>query len=173
MMEYDVIGCVSRNTNSQPGYPPQIVTAYVTPIDETNTQIHMIILMPKAETTTPDGQTVRGATADEHKMIVDMTRDTVMDEDYVVLKNTRPVLPARAHEELLVETDRTVAQVRKLTLAYGKQHGTIDTAALQNIEAAHITVIPCPEHKTDPKGWGHSTTPLLRDTPAASLKAAG
>ena len=51
MMEYNVISCVSRNTNYQPDYPPQIVTAYTTPVDEHNTRIFMIILMPKGEST--------------------------------------------------------------------------------------------------------------------------
>lgn len=173
MMEYDVISCVSRNTNYQPGFPPQIVTAYVTPIDAANTQIHMIILMPKSATQMPDGSEVRAATADEHKMIVDMTRDTVMDEDYVVLKNTRPLLPAHSNEELLVETDRTLVQVRKMTLAYGEQHGSIDVSRLRELQDAHITVVPCPAHRDDPKGWVHPLTPLAGGAAVASLKAAG
>ncbi len=171
MMEYNVISCVSRNTNYQPAYPPQIVTAYVTPIDEYNTRIHMLILMPKQESTALDGSKVRGATAEEHRMIVDMTRDTVMDEDYVVLKNTRPVLAAQVTEELLVDADRTLAQVRNMTAAYGEKFGVLDYRTLREIEDAHITVVPCPEHRSNPKGWVHRLAPVLRNT-AANLQAA-
>ncbi len=115
MMEYNVISSVSRNTNYQPDYPYQIVTAYVTPVDELNSQVFMVMLMAKETTKTfgLDGHALRGASAEEHKMLVEMTRDQVMDEDYAVLKTTRPRLSAPFPEELLVETDRTVAQVRK------------------------------------------------------------
>jgi hypothetical protein len=172
MMEYNVISCVSRNTNYQPEYPPQIVTAYVTPTDEYNTRIFMVILMPKNELTALDGSQVRGATAEEHKMMVDMTRDTVMDEDYVVLKNTRPVFAASVTEELLVETDRTLVQVRKITGDYGSKFGTVDVKGLRELQDTHITVIPSPEHKSNPKGWVHHTTPILKGEQAANLKAA-
>ena len=164
MMEYNVVGCVSRNTNYQPNYPPQIVTAYVTPVDERNTQIHMIILMPKHESVVRDGSKVRGTTADEHRMLVDMTRDTVMDEDYAVLKTTRPRQAASPTEELLVDTDRTLAQVRQITVDYGAQAGMIDMAAWQALADTHIRVIPCPGHKADPKNWVHKTVPLLPGT---------
>jgi phenylpropionate dioxygenase-like ring-hydroxylating dioxygenase large terminal subunit len=172
MMEYDVVSCVSRNTNYQPDYPPQIVTAYVTPIDDHNTQIHMIILMPKNEITMLDGSSVRGATASEHHALVDMTRDVVMDEDYVVLSTTRPRKAANPGEELLLETDRTIAQVRKLTKDYGDQFGRIDVAALKEMEDTHIRVIPCPGHKSDPTNWVHKTSPLLPGKGRGKLKAA-
>ncbi len=179
LMEYDVVGCVSRNTNHQPKYPPQIVTAYVTPIDEASTRIHMILLQPKVVTTAPDGSKVRAATAEEHKMLVDMTREQVMDEDYAVLKGTRPRLAAAPAEELLVETDRTVAQVRKLTLDYAARAGLIDTRSLAALADTHVRVIPCPGHRADPRNWVHKTVPLLagREARAAdggdSLLAAG
>jgi hypothetical protein len=172
MMEYDVISCVSRNTNYQPDYPPQIVTAYVTPIDDHNTQIHMIVLMPKNEVTALDGSKVRGATVDEHKTIVDMTRDVVMDEDYGVLSTTRPIKAANPGEELLLETDRTIAQVRKMTKDYGDKFGRLDTVALKKLEDTHIRVIPCPGHKTDSTNWVHKTSPLLPAKPRGQLKAA-
>ena len=172
MMEYDVVSCVSRNTNYQPDYPPQIVTAYVTPIDDHNTRIHMIILMPKNEMTVLDGSTVRAATAAEHKGMVDMTRDVVMDEDYAVLRTTRPCKAANPGEELLVETDRTIAQVRKMTKDYGDKFGRIDLAALKELRDTHIRVIPCPGHKADPKNWVHKTSPLLPKTGREQLKAA-
>jgi len=171
-MEYDVVSCVSRNTNYQPDYPPQIVTAYVTPIDDHNTRIHMIILMPKNEMTVLDGSTVRAATAAEHKGMVDMTRDVVMDEDYAVLRTTRPCKAANPGEELLVETDRTIAQVRKMTKDYGDKFGWIDTTALKQLEDTHIRVIPCPGHKTGPQNWVHKTTPLLSMTGRGKLQAA-
>lgn len=172
MMEYDVISCVSRNTNYQPDYPCQIVTAYVTPIDNRNTQIHMIILMPKGEHTVLDGSRIRGATAKEHSDLVTMTRDQVMDEDYGVLKTTRPRQAANPGEELLVESDRTVAQVRKMTKDYGDKYGRIDTTALKELEDTHIRVIPCPGHKSDPRNWVHKTVPLLKGKSRADLKAA-
>jgi phenylpropionate dioxygenase-like ring-hydroxylating dioxygenase large terminal subunit len=172
MMEYDVISCVSRNTNYQPDYPMQIVTAYVTPIDAHNTQIHMVILTPKGEQVALDGTTVRGATGEEHAMLVDMTRDVVMDEDYVVLKTTRPVTAAKTTEELLVETDRTLVQVRQMTVEYGQRAGQLDTDALRALQDEHITVIPCPAHKTDPKNWVHKLAPLLSTPRDAGLKAA-
>lgn len=172
MMEYNVIGCVSRNTNYQPDYPPNIVTAYVTPIDESNTIIHMILLMPKHETTVLDGSRVRGATAAEHRMLVDMTRDQVMDEDYVVLSKARPKLAAATTEEMLVETDRTLVQVRQMTGNYADAQGTVDTKAVYDMQDAHITVIPCPEHKRDPKGWVHKRAPLIKTDIKAGLKAA-
>ena len=171
-MEYDVISCVSRNTNYQPDYPPQIVTAYVTPMDERNTMIYMIVLMPKDEITVLDGSKVRGATAKEHKGMLEMTQNVVMDEDYVVLQKARPLFAAATSEELLVETDRTVAQVRKMTVDYGDQHGAIDIAALRELEDAHITVIPCPGHREDPKGWVHRTVPLQPLKKRGKLKAA-
>lgn len=171
MMEYSVISCVSRNTNYQPDYPPQIVTAYATPVDEYNTRIFMIILMPKNDTTVPDGSQVRGATAEEHQAMIDMTRDTVMDEDYVVLKNTRPVLAAPLTEELLVEADRTLVQMRKMTGAYGDKFGTIDIKAMRGMEDEHITVIPCPAHRSNPKGWVHRTVPILKNTGQDEIKA--
>jgi len=171
MMEYSVISCVSRNTNYQPDYPPQIVTAYVTPIDEYNTRIFMLVLMPKMETIAPDGTVVRAATAEEHQAIVDMTRDVVMDEDYVVLKETRPVMAAATTEELLVDADRTLAQVRRMTADYGNEFGTIDTKALRELEDAHITVIPCPGHAAEPKGWVHRKAPLQTHSTSGDLKA--
>jgi len=172
MMEYDVISCVSRNTNYQPDYPPQIVTAYVTPIDEYHTRIHMVILMPRHETTALDGSRVRGASAEEHKTIVDMTRDVVMDEDYAVLKNTRPVMAASPAEELLVEADRTLAQVRKMTVEYGDHYGRIDIRALRDVADTHIRVIPCPGHRENPGNWVHKTVPLLKGKARGKLQAA-
>jgi hypothetical protein len=172
VMEYDVISCVSRNTNYQPDYPPQIVTAYVTPIDDHNTQIHMVVLMPKDESTALDGSKVRGATANEHKILVDMTRDVVMDEDYVVLSTTRPIKAANPGEELLLDTDRTIAQVRKMTKDYGDKFGRLDMVALKKLEDTNIRVIPCPGHKTDPKNWVHKTSPLLPTRGRGQLKAA-
>jgi phenylpropionate dioxygenase-like ring-hydroxylating dioxygenase large terminal subunit len=172
MMEYNVVSCVSRNTNYQPDYPPQIVTAYVTPIDDHNTRIHMIILMPKNEMTVLDGSTVRSATADEHRMMVEMTRDVVMDEDYAVLRTTRPCKAANPGEELLVETDRTIAQVRKMTKDYGDKFGRLDTAALQAQADSHIRVIPCPGHKDGSIKWVHKTSPLVPKTGREPLKAA-
>jgi phenylpropionate dioxygenase-like ring-hydroxylating dioxygenase large terminal subunit len=173
MMEYNVISSVSRNTNFQPDYPLQIVTAYVTPTDELNSQIFMVMLMAKEGTETfgRDGKQVRGATADEHKMLVEMTRDQVMDEDYVVLKTTRPRLPAPFNEELLVDADRTVAQVRKITQEYAAIAGEIDTVALRELENTHIRVIPSPQHKSDPKNWVHKAVPLKRTDARGDLKA--
>jgi phenylpropionate dioxygenase-like ring-hydroxylating dioxygenase large terminal subunit len=172
MMEYNVISCVSRNTNYQPDYPMQIVTAYVTPIDDYNTQIHMVILMPKNERTVLDGSTIRAASAAEHKFLIEMTRDQVMDEDYAVLKTTRPIKAAAVTEELLVESDRTLVQARNMTVTYGEEHGMIDTRALEQLADAHITVIPCPDHKADPKNWVHKQVPLVGKTGKASLKVA-
>jgi phenylpropionate dioxygenase-like ring-hydroxylating dioxygenase large terminal subunit len=172
LMEYDVISCVSRNTNYQPNYPPQIVTAYVTPIDEHNTQIHMIVLLPKSESTTRDGKPVRGATAVEHREVVDMTRDQVMNEDYAILKTTRPKQPANPAEEVLVEADVTLAQVRQLTTDYAARYGEIDARAQAELADTSIRVIPCPGHKSDPKGWVHKTVPLLDGKGRGNLKAA-
>jgi len=45
------------------------------------------------------------------------------------------------------------------------------TSALREMEDAHITVIPSPGHKADPKGWVHRTAPVRRDA-SASLQAA-
>jgi len=101
-------------------------------------------------------------------MLVDMTRDIVMDEDYVVLRETRPKLAAAPAEELLVETDRTLAQVRRITVAYGQAAGRIDTRAQRELEVAHIRVIPCPAHKADPHNWVHRTVPLLPRPDAAA-----
>jgi phenylpropionate dioxygenase-like ring-hydroxylating dioxygenase large terminal subunit len=171
MMEYNVISCVSRNTNYQPDYPPQIVTAYTTPVDEHNTRIFMVILMPKDEITALDGSRVRGATEKEHQDMVAMTRDVVMDEDYVVLVTTRPANAAPTNEEVLVETDRTLVQVRKMTVAYGEEQGMVDTKAVRDMADDHITVIPCPGHKSDPKNWVHRTAPLLKRAAGGGLKA--
>ena len=173
MMEYNVISSVSRNTNYQPDYPYQIVTAYVTPVDELNSQIFLIILMAKETTKTfgLDGKALRGVGAEEHQMLVDMTRDQVMDEDYTVLKTTRPRLSAQFTEELLVETDRTLAQVRKITQEYAVKAGEIDTVALAALANNHIHVIPCPGHKADPKNWVHKTVPLKNSGIRDELKA--
>lgn len=154
LMEYRVIGCMSRNTNHQPDYPPQIVLACVTPIDDFNTQIHMILMQPK------DG----GESAEQHRTLMDMTENQVMDEDYAVLKTTRPLLAASPAEELLVDSDRTLAQCRKITQDFAVKMGTIDSKALAGIRDTHICVIPCPGHRSDPKGWVHKTVPLLQDT---------
>lgn len=173
MMEYNIISSVSRNTNYQPNYPLQIVTAYVTPTDELNSQIFMIILMPKegTETFSRDGKPVRGATADEHKMLIAMTRDQVMDEDYAVLKTTRPRLSAPFNEELLVDADRTLAQIRKMTQEYAAKAGEIDTVALRETQHTNIRVIPSPQHKSDPKNWVHKTVPLKNQAAKGDLKA--
>jgi hypothetical protein len=175
MMEYTVYGCMSRNTNYQPDYPPQIVLACVTPIDERNTQIHMILMMPREGTQVRglDGKSLRGASASEHRMLVDMTRDTVMDEDYRVLVTTRPRQAAAPAEELLVEADRTLAQVRKMTQDYAARAGMIDSRAWDEIRDTHIRVIPCPGHRTEPNAWVHKTMPLLPLQQPAALKAAG
>jgi len=163
LMEYTVIGCMSRNTNQQPNYPPQIVLACVTPIDELNTQIHMILMQPK------DGD----ESASQHRKLMEMTEHQVMDEDYAVLKTTRPRLAASPTEELLVETDVTLAQCRKITQAHATKMGVIDTRALDVIRNTHIRVIPCPAHRTDPQGWVHKTVPLLANTGRrGDLKAA-
>ena len=95
-----------------------------------------------------------------------------MDEDYVVLRTTRPIKAAAPAEELLVETDRTVAQVRKLTKDYGDKYGRIDTTALKELEDTHIRVIPCPGHKSEPNSWVHKTVPLLKPQGRGKLKAA-
>ncbi|MGI9307835.1 MAG: Rieske 2Fe-2S domain-containing protein [Gammaproteobacteria bacterium] len=172
MMEYTVEGCMSRNTNYQPNWPPQIVLACVTPIDDRNTQIHMMLMTPKNETLGLDGKTIRAATDKEHAELMELTEHTVMDEDYRVLVTTRPRQAANPTEELLVETDRTVAQVRKMTRVYAEKYGQIDTEALSAIEDTHIRVIPCPGHKTDPKSWIHKTVPLRAGKARGRLKAA-
>ncbi|RMF99325.1 MAG: aromatic ring-hydroxylating dioxygenase subunit alpha [Gammaproteobacteria bacterium] len=171
LMEYHVVGCVSRNTNYQPDYPPQIVTAFVTPVDEHNTLIHMALLMPKGEITARDGSRVRGATAEEHAQLLALTRDVVMDEDYAVLKTTRPVQAARPSEELLVETDRTLLQARRMTLAFAQRQGTIDRRAWRELADEQIRVLPCPAHRSDPKNWVHKTVPLLPCGPATAIQA--
>jgi phenylpropionate dioxygenase-like ring-hydroxylating dioxygenase large terminal subunit len=164
LMEYSVIGCMSRNTNYQPDYPQQIVLATVTPIDERHTQIFMILMIPRAG----------DESEAQHAALMDMTENQVMDEDYVVLKTTRPLKAASPAEELLVETDVTLAQVRKITLDYAALHGEIDGRALAEIRDTHIRVIPCPGHKSDPKAWVHKTVPLLAQTGRAKdLRAAG
>ena len=57
-----------------------------------------------------------------HAELMRMTEEQVMDEDYAVLKTTRPAKQAASPaEELLVETDVTLAQVRKITLEYAEQ----------------------------------------------------
>ena len=114
---------------------------------------------------------LRGVAAEEHQMLVDMTRDQVMDEDYTVLKTTRPRLSAQFTEELLVETDRTLAQVRKITQEYAVKAGEIDTVALAALANNHIHVIPCPGHKADPKNWVHKTVPLKNSGIRDELKA--
>lgn len=163
MMEFDVIGMMSRNTNYQPNYPVQIVLATTTPIDESNTQIFMQLLQPK-----------KGKDSKEqHAMLMKMTEHQVMDEDYAILKTTRPRQAANPTEELLVETDVTLAQVRKITKEYGEKSGEIDARALAELRDTHIRVIPCPEHRSDPKGWVHKTAPLLEKKSArGKLKAA-
>ncbi len=163
MMEYSVIGSMSRNTNTQPNYPPQIVLACVTPVDNDNCQIFMLLLQRK------EGKDSEA----QHEMLMEMTEHQVMDEDYAVLITTRPRQAASPAEELLVETDVTVAQVRKITQDFGAKMGRIDTQALAEIRDTHIRVIPCPDHKSDPQGWVHKTVPLL-DKPRgrADLKAA-
>jgi hypothetical protein len=70
-------------------------------------------------------------------------------------------------EELLVDTDRTLAQVRKMTLDFGMRAGTIDIRALRELEDTHVRVIPCPGHKSDPHNWVHRTVPLLPPDPRA------
>ena len=163
LMEYTVIGCMSRNTNQQPNYPPQVVLACVTPIDDFNTQIHMILLQPK------NGE----ESAKQHQMLMQMTEHQVMNEDYAVLKTTRPRLAAPPAEELLVEADVTLAQCRQITLEHADKMGVIDTRALDAIRDTHIRVIPCPGHRDAPKGWVHKTVPLLEHTGRrGDLKAA-
>ena len=151
MMEFDVIGMMSRNTNYQPDYPVNIVLATTTPIDESNTQIFMQLLLPK------EGKESK----QQHAMLMEMTEHQVMDEDYAVLKTTRPRQAANPAEELLVETDVTLAQVRKITKEFGEKSGQIDTRALAQLRDTHIRVIPCPQHRSDPKGWVHKTVPML------------
>ena len=164
LMEYSVIGCMSRNTNYQPDYPAIIVLATVTPVDEGNTQIFMILMQPK------EGEESQS----QHAALMDMTENQVMDEDYAVLKTTRPRQAASPAEELLVESDVTLAQVRKITVEYAAKHGEIDAIALEAIRNTHVRVIPCPEHRSDPKGWVHKTVPLLEKKRAkGELRAAG
>ena len=95
------------------------------------------------------GTVHRGGQAQKEIICFAMTRDTVMDEDYAVLKTTRPRQAAAPTEELLVEADRTLAQVRKMTLDYGQQAGMIDVPAWQALADTHIRVIPCPGHKAE------------------------
>ena len=161
LMEFDVVGMVSRNTNRQPGYPDTVVIATVTPIDAGNTQIFMLLLQPKHG---PDGK--GGIGEADFQLLVTMTRDQVMDEDYAVLKETRPRLPASPAEEVLVETDVTLAQVRKMTRDYAVRHGEIDARALAADRDAHIRVVPCPDHRAEPGQWVHRTVPLLPVTAA-------
>lgn len=164
LMEYSVIGCMSRNTNQQPNYPKQIVLATVTPIDDFNTQIFMILMQEKKG----------DEEAKQHQMLMDMTEKQVMDEDYAVLKTTRPRLAANPAEELLVEADITLAQCRKITLDYAEKFGAIDSRALAESKDRQISVIPCPSHKADPQGWVHKTVPLAQGSgKRGELKAAG
>jgi hypothetical protein len=123
----------------------------------------MILMQPKA------GE----ESAEQHRMLMEMTEHQVMDEDYAVLKTTRPRLAASPAEELLVEADVTLAQCRKITLDHAAKMGVIDTRALDDIRDTHIRVIPCPDHRSDPKGWVHKVVPLLEETGRrGDLKAA-
>lgn len=150
LMEYSVVGLMSRNTNHQENYPVQIVLAVVTPIDIANTQIHMLLLQPRAE-----------VSAEEHQALVSMTEQQVMDEDREVLARTKPLLAAPVTEELIVETDLTLVQARKMTSAFGRAMGEIDVAEVSALVRERIFVIPCPGHREDPKAWIHKTVPLL------------
>jgi phenylpropionate dioxygenase-like ring-hydroxylating dioxygenase large terminal subunit len=169
LMEFDVVGMVSRNTNRQPGYPVTVVVATVTPVDEGNTQIFMLLLQPK-----PGADGRGGISAADHQVLVTMTRDVVMDEDYAVLRETRPLLAAPPAEELLVETDVTLAQARRMTRDYASRHGEIDPRAMADLRNSHIRVIPCPGHRAEPGQWVHRTVPLLtpvREAAGQSLAA--
>ena len=116
----------------------------------------MLLLQPK-----PGADGKGGISAADHQMLVAMTRDQVMDEDHAVLKDTRPRQPASPAEELLVETDVTLAQVRKMTRDYAAEHGEIDAHALAGLRDTHIHVVPCPGHRAEPGQWVHGTVPLL------------
>lgn len=169
LMEFDVVGMVSRNTNRQPGYPDTIVVATVTPVDARNTQIFMLLMQPK-----PGADGKGGISAGDFEALVTMTRDVVMDEDYAVLRETLPPLPASPAEEVLVETDLTLAQVRRMTRDYAARHGEIDAAALAASKEAHIRVVPCPGHRAEPGQWVHGLVPLLpppRDAAQVPLAA--
>jgi hypothetical protein len=155
MMEFDVVGMVSRNTNKQPGYPATVVVATVTPIDEGNTQIFMLLLQPK-----PGADDKGGLSAADHQQLVTMTRDQVMNEDYAILKGTRPRQAASPAEELLVETDVTLAQARKMTRDYAAKYGEVDAQALAALRDTHIRVLPCPGHRSEPGQWVHKIVPL-------------
>ncbi|MEZ5564516.1 MAG: hypothetical protein R3F24_02920 [Gammaproteobacteria bacterium] len=157
LMEFDVVGMVSRNTNRQPGYPETVVVATVTPIDEEHTRILMLVLQPKA-----------GVTAADHAALLKMTRDQVMDEDYAVLKTTRPRRAASPAEEVLVASDLTVAQVRKLIRDHAERHGEIDDSALAAIRETHVRVLPCAGHRTAPEQWVHKTVPLRASASGSS-----
>ena len=130
----------------------------------------MALLMPKHAVTARDGSRVRGASAEEHGQLLALTRDVVMDEDYAVLRTTRPRTAAVPSEELLVETDRTLAQARQMTLAFGRRQGAIDLPAWHALADGHIRVLPCPGHRRDPKHWVHKTVPLLPREPARRVE---
>ncbi len=96
----------------------------------------------------------------QHRALMDMTEHQVMDEDYAVLKTTRPRQAASPTEELLVASDVTLAQVRQITTEYSRKYGEIDSKVLADLRDTHIRVIPCPGHRSDPKNWVHKTVPL-------------
>ena len=150
MMEYSVVGNMSKNTQTIPGVPLQIVTAVVTPIDHRNSAIFMITSHLKSQVSHED-----------HLELVQMTKDIVMDEDDVVLTRAEPFLPAPVSEELLVEADRTLVDVRNMNAAFSEKYGAVDHTALAALADSHIRVIPCPDHKADPKNWVHKIVPLV------------
>jgi hypothetical protein len=115
----------------------------------------MLLLQPK-----PGADGKGGISAADHQTLVTMTRDQVMDEDYAVLKGTRPRQAASPAEELLVETDVTVAQVRKIVRDYAAKHGEVDAQALAAVRDTHIRVLPCPGHRSEPGQWVHKLVPL-------------
>ena len=118
------------------------------------------VLQPK-----PGADGKGGLSGKDHQMLVTMTRDQVMDEDYAVLKGTRPRQAASPAEELLVETDVTLAQVRKMTRDYAAKFGEVDAPALAALRDTHIRVLPCPGHRSEPGQWVHRLVPLKAAVP--------
>ena len=63
-----------------------------------------------------------------------------------------------------METDVTVAQVRKITRDYAEKFGAVDVQVLAALRDTHIRVLPCPGHRSEPGQWVHKVVPLKTAT---------
>jgi phenylpropionate dioxygenase-like ring-hydroxylating dioxygenase large terminal subunit len=152
LIEISVIGMIQKNTQLMSSGYDQVIWNALTPIDGTNTRHYTLHFRNFQK-------------EPEHDEAIKKTLIWGFDEDAAVIDHIRPPLtPARAADELFVETDGPEKAYREKAAKMAGELGLIDWRRLQDQSLDQVLVIPSPARHAG-GNWVHESIPLVNPPP--------